>query len=102
MLDREMRYLAVSHRWLEIHSLVGRDVIGQSHYEIFPELDESWKEEHRRALAGEALPADEKLLERADGSTQWIKRRIEPWKTGDGEVGGILIFSEDITKQKEN
>ena len=102
MLDREMRYLAVSHRWLEIHSLVGRDVIGQSHYEIFPELDESWKEEHRRAQAGEALGADEKLLERADGSAQWIRRRIQPWKTGDGEIGGVLIFSEDITKQKEN
>ncbi len=102
MLDREMRYLAVSHRWLEIHSLVGRDVIGHSHYEMFPNLDESWREEHRRALMGEVLPTDEKLLERADGSTQWIKRRIEPWKTGDGEVGGVLLFSEDITKQKEN
>jgi diguanylate cyclase (GGDEF)-like protein/PAS domain S-box-containing protein len=102
MLDGEMRYLAVSHRWLEIHSLVGRDVIGHSHYEVFPNLGESWKVEHRRALAGEVLPGDEKLLEHADGSTQWIRRRIQPWKTGDGEVGGILIFSEDITKQKEN
>ncbi len=101
MLDREMRYLAVSRRWLEIHSLVGRDVIGHSHYELFPKFNESWKEEHQRALAGEVLPSDEKQLERLDGTEQWIKRRIQPWKTGDGKIGGILLFSEDITKLKE-
>ncbi len=101
MLDREMHYLAVSRRWLETHSLVGRDVIGHSHYEVFPKLNDGWKEEHRRALAGEVLPADEGLLEHADGSTQWIRRRSQPWKTGAGEIGGVLLFSEDITKQKE-
>ena len=101
MLDREMRYLAVSHRWLEIHSLLGHDVVGHSHYEFFPMAEEQWKEEHHRALAGEIFPTDEKLFERSDGSPQWIKRRIHPWRTGDGAIGGILLFSEDITKQKE-
>ncbi len=102
MLDCEMHYLAVSHRWLEIHALVGRDVIGQSHYELFPKLNESWREEHRRALAGEVLAEDERLLEGTNGSAQWVRRRIQPWKTGSGEIGGVLIFSEDITKRKEN
>ena len=56
MFDREMRYLAASHRWLKMHLLLDRDVIGKSHYEMFPNLPESWKAEHRRALSGESLP----------------------------------------------
>jgi len=36
MFDREMRYLAVSRQYLEEALLVGREVIGHSAYEIFP------------------------------------------------------------------
>ena len=102
MLDREMRYLAVSRRWLEIHSFLNRELIGHSHYEFFPKSAVQWKEKHRRALAGEVMPDDEILLEGVAGSAVWIKRRIQPWRTGDGAIGGILLFTEDITKQREN
>jgi len=102
MFDREMRYVAASRRWLEMHSLLGRDVIGVSEYEIFPNLPESWKEEHRRALAGECLPAEERSIVWSDEAVHWIKREILPWRTGDGAVGGIIIFSEDITRHREN
>ena len=101
MFDREMRYLAASRRWLEMHSLLGREVMGHSEYEVFPELPESWREEHRRALAGEALSADERFLERADGSAQWVRREIIPWGAADGAVGGIIIVSVDINWQKQ-
>jgi diguanylate cyclase (GGDEF)-like protein/PAS domain S-box-containing protein len=101
MFDREMRYLAASRRWLEMHSLLGREVMGHSEYEVFPELPESWIEEHRRALAGEAIPADERFLERADGSAQWVRREIIPWRAADGAVGGIIIVSVDINWQKQ-
>ncbi len=100
MLDREMRYLAVSRRWLEMHSLGDIDAIGCSHYEIFPGTPESWREEHRRCLAGETMEMSERELTRADGSTQWIRREILPWRAGDGSVGGIVICSEDITERK--
>ena len=100
MLDREMRYLAVSRRWLEMHSLGDVDIIGRSHYEIFPGTPESWREEHRRCLAGEKVESSERELTRADGSVQWVRREILPWRAGDGSVGGIVIFSEDITERK--
>lgn len=100
MLDREMRYLAVSRRWLEMHSLGDVEIIGRSHFEIFPEIPESWREEHRRCLAGEKVEAREGALTRADGSVQWFRREILPWYAGDGTVGGIVIFSDDITERK--
>ena len=99
MFDREMRYLAVSRRWLDIHSLHGREMIGRSHYEIFPGLPESWIEEHRRALAGEIIVPGEASMPREDGSLLWVRRKIRPWFTADGAVGGIILFSEDITER---
>ena len=32
---------------------------------------------------------------------EWTRWEILPWRTGDGSVGGIMIFAEDITEQKE-
>ena len=100
MLDREMRYLAVSRRWLEMHSLIDVEVLGRSLYEVLPEIPEAWREEHRRCLAGEQLGKDERRFVRANGSVQWVRREILPWRAGDGSVGGIVIFSEDITERK--
>jgi len=45
MLDRDMRYLAASRRYLTDYSV--KDVIGRGHYEVFPEMPERWREVHR-------------------------------------------------------
>ena len=99
MFDQEMRYLAASRRWMEMHSILDVEVVGRSQYEVFPEIPESWREEHRRGLAGERLPVDERQLVRANGAVQWVRREILPWRSGDGGVGGIIIFAEDITER---
>jgi PAS domain S-box-containing protein len=100
MFDREMRYLAASNRWkLDYNIPMGIGIIGRSHYEIFPEIPERWKEVHRRGLAGESISADEDPFERADGSTQWVKWDLQPWYNLEGHVGGILIAAEDVTER---
>ena len=101
MFDPEMRYLSASRRWLEIQSLHGQNVIGRCHYDVLPEIPLSWRVEHRKALAGEAQSVDEKCMVRRDGSVQWLRREVMPWRTGDGLIGGIVIFAEDITRQRE-
>ena len=100
MLDREMRYLQVSDRWCADLSLDSSEVLGRSHYELFPDLPERWKEAHRRALHGETLRADEDRWER-NGTTKWYYWEIRPWKTTSGSIGGILIFAVDITQRKQ-
>lgn len=100
MFDREMRYLAVSRRWLVDYGLEGRYILGHSHYGIFPEIGDGWKTVHRRGLGGEVVCADEDRFERANGAVQWLRWEVHPWHTSDGSVGGIVIFTEDITERK--
>ena len=100
MLDRDMRYLQVSERWLTDY-LPGREqVLGQSHYEIFPDMPERWKEIHRRALQGETVRADEDRWEGRDG-THWARWEVRPWQNADGAIGGLLILAEEITRRKQ-
>ena len=101
MFDTEMRYVAASRRWLEENSLEGRPIIGHCHYEITPDIPARWKEAHRRGLAGETLRQDDDRFERADGTIQWTRWAVIPWRTAEGEIGGIILFAEDITRQKE-
>jgi len=100
MFDRDMRYLQVSDRWCADYSLDSAQVLGRSHYELFPDLPDRWKELHRRALEGETLRADEDRWDR-EGGTRWIRWEIRPWWNLDRLPEGILIFAEDITYRKQ-
>ena len=98
MFDRAMRYLAVSRRFMTDYGITS-DPIGRSHYEIFPELPERWKEVHRRGLAGEVLQAEADPFERLDGSIQYVKWEVRPWYTENDQIGGLLIAAEEVTAQ---
>ena len=100
MLDRDMGYLQVSDRWCVDFSLDSSQVLGRSHYEIFPDLPDRWKQLHRRALDGETLRAEEDRWDR-EGGTTWLRWEMRPWQNLDGMPGGILIFSEDITRRRQ-
>ena len=99
MFDRNMHYVAVSKRWMGDYGL-RESVIGRSHYEIFPDVPETWKAAHRRGLDGEVIKEEEDGFERNGAPTIWLKWEIRPWYVADGSVGGIVIFTEDITQRK--
>ncbi|QIR35292.1 PAS domain S-box protein [Tolypothrix sp. PCC 7910] len=102
MLDKDMRYIIASQRWVdEYHLDAIESLIGRSHYEIFPEIPEKWRQIHQRCLAGASEQRDEDLFIRVDGTQQWISWEIHPWHTATGEIGGIIIFGNDVTPQKQ-
>ncbi|HWI56719.1 MAG TPA: PAS domain S-box protein, partial [Bacillota bacterium] len=100
MFDHQMRYLAASARWLDYHGL-DQQVVGTSHYVASPQIPERWKQVHQRALAGAIERSEEDLFQRPDGTVTWLTWEVRPWRTNTGEVGGIIIFLEDITRRKQ-
>ncbi len=100
MFDREMRYIACSRQWLEEYDLLGReDVIGRSHYEVFPEVPLRWKRIHEHVLAGNIQRNSRDPFLRADGHTQWLQWELRPWHTRDGAIAGMVMFTRDISEQ---
>jgi PAS domain S-box-containing protein len=99
MLDRDMRYIAVSDSWLEAFRLTGGDLTGKSHYEVFPEIPERWRQIHQRCLAGATESCARDPFERADGMIDWLSWAIRPWHGALGEIGGIVMFSEVINER---
>ena len=101
MLDQEMQYLSVSRRWLSDYHLGGVNLQGLSLYEIFPKLPAKWDQVHLRGLAGEVIQAEAERFELADGSFLWVRWEIGPWYEATGKIGGLIIFSEDVTERKQ-
>jgi PAS domain S-box-containing protein len=108
MFDAEMRYMAVSRRYLsDMASLFSTkvfapaDVVGRSHYETFPGMPLRWRSIHARVLAGEELAQEEDFIRRADGPAAWVRWFMKPWRASDGGLGGALLFFETITAEIE-
>ena len=100
MFDGDMKYIAVSPRYLADYHLTDENIVGRSHYEIFPEIPDRWKEIHRRCLAGAIEKEQEDPFPRMDGTLDWVRWEIHPWYDKSGDVGGIILFSEVITERK--
>ncbi len=101
MFDREMRYIAVSRRWIADYGLEGREVIGRTHYEVFPNIPDHWKRVHQRCLAG-AVERNTDDVWRPEGwaHDQYLRWEVRPWTLADGTIGGIMMFTADTTVEK--
>lgn len=101
MFDREMRYLAVSQLWLTSYDLEKQNIIGCSHYEVFPNTPERWQVAHQNCLAGEVQKCEEDYLVFPKGNREWIRWELHPWRNSAKEIGGIIMFIRVITERKQ-
>ncbi|MCC6144869.1 MAG: PAS domain S-box protein, partial [Candidatus Hydrogenedentes bacterium] len=96
MFDREVRYVAASNQWLVDYNLVDQSIIGRSHYDVFPDIPDRWREIHTRCLGG-AIERNEKDYWEPGGGQQYLKWEVRPWYDSAGAVAGIMMITEDIT-----
>jgi PAS domain S-box-containing protein len=103
IFDREMRYLAASGKYLADQGMPGdTPIVGRVHYEVFPEVPQRWRDLHAQALRlGVELSHEADPYLRRDGQTEWIRWSLRPWRHDDGEIGGLVLYTEVVTPSVE-
>lgn len=98
MLDNDMRYLAVSRKWIEDYNFKTKNIIGASHYTMFPNLDEERKLRHREILKGKIERREEDIfIDSLTEEQHFITLEMRPWYKSTSEIGGMMIFTQDIS-----
>lgn len=101
VFDTQMRYLFTSERFKREYGLVGRQLEGLRHYDLFPDLPLRIREAHRRANLGEVIEQKDDFFEHANGSRTYSEWSCRPWYNEDGVVGGHILYLEIVTERKE-
>ncbi len=97
VVDLEMRYIAASKQWINDYHLHNDELIGRSHYDLFPEIGDEWKAIHADCLKGKPQKNPRDKFVRLDGTVQWLSWDIRPWMDDDEIIRGMIMSSEDIT-----
>lgn len=99
MLDKDMKYIAVSNHWLEDYNLVGTNPIGMSHYDLFSSsVTDERKARHQRILKGAIERKEEDtFVLNGQEEKEYVTWEMRPWYQFDGEVGGMMMFTQNIT-----
>ncbi len=98
--DRDLRYIAVSDRFLKDYEILDEDIVGKHHYEVFPEIPQKWRDVHQRVMCGAIESEKDDTFVRLDGSLTYNSWECRPWYDSDGSIGGIITYTEVTTDRK--
>lgn len=97
--DKDLNYVYVSQKYLDIYEVRDPNVIGKNHYEVFPEIPEKWRSVHQRTLKGEVIKGDRDPFVRPDGHIDITRWESRPWYDEKGDVAGIIVYTDIINEQ---
>ncbi len=101
MLDKDLNFITASDKWYQDYDIEDEYIIGRNYFDVITESGQDWKIIFQKALKGSMEHNDQDLIEKDDGEIQWIKWEVRPWFEKLEVVGGLIMFTEDITQQKE-
>ena len=96
VLDTAFRYRVANRQWRELFGLQDQEILGRSHFDVFPGLGPEWEETYRRALAGETVRCEEDVLAVESGTIAPVRWEITPWRDRHGVIGGLLSVCEPL------
>lgn len=98
ILDRELRYIFVNGCWQRDFRLEESQLIGQPHFETVALGDQVLYE---RCLGGEVHSDPDYMFLHKDGTVDHLWREIRPWYMLNGDIGGLILYTEIITQRKQ-
>lgn len=100
LVDTDLRFFAVSQKWISDYNLANKDFIGERLYDVFPGSEITYSDMFASCLKGDINKCDEGFIDTLDGRPAWMRWDICPWHNDAGVVGGLSILMENITPQK--
>jgi two-component system cell cycle sensor histidine kinase/response regulator CckA len=100
VLDRELRFLAVSDQYLSDHCLAEANVVGRRFDEVFGEEANRWVNVFQRCLQGSTERSDEDTVVRAGGVAEYVRWECRPWSDSRDQIAGVILWIERITERK--
>ncbi len=99
IFDCDMRYVAVSDRWIKDYRVPKKKIIGMCYYEVFGKGSDIWKKTHKLCLTGETYQSEKDIFIGPDGKKDWVKWQAYPRKDCDGNITGVIMLTEVITER---
>ncbi len=101
MFDNHMNYIAASARWAKSFGTQwGESLIGKNYYDLLPDAPTHWREAHQKGLQGKSVSAEADPWVSPAGEAVWLDWALEPWLRPDGQIGGIIIMSKDVSSER--
>lgn len=97
MFDCHMNYMFVSRPYVTLFELEEQEIIGRCHYEVFPELSETLRANDQKMLQNNTVASGEDEVPETGRVLAWESR---PWYEESGQIGGILLYIEDVTEHR--
>ncbi|MEM7552193.1 MAG: PAS domain-containing protein [Bacteroidota bacterium] len=101
ILNNDLNYVYVSDQWYKNYSIRDKDILGKNHLRVFSKLKDmpASKNIYNECLQGKAYHKNKELFFKEDGSRIWLRYNLYPWYNEQDVIGGIVIFTEDISNR---
>ncbi|WP_431293748.1 PAS domain S-box protein [Pedobacter sp. P26] len=98
MLDNNMHFLAASRKWIKDYTQISSNIEGLWYYDVFPNLSEDRIANHKAVLGGKIVKKEEDIyVDVRNNTPHQITWEMRPWHQLDGSIGGMMIFTQDIS-----
>ncbi|WP_293879162.1 MULTISPECIES: response regulator [unclassified Sphingobacterium] len=99
MFDRDFNYISVSNQWLEDFHDGASLPTNSNFFDLFPHIPENRKTIYRDALGGIPYKNRDEIIQAGGlAEAQHFNWEVRPWHLADGSIGGIIIFTQNITE----
>jgi len=99
MFDRDFNFVSLSNQWIEDFHKDGGDLLNRNLFELFPQIPDQRKKIYLAALDGVPYKnTDEVIQVGGIAEPQHFNWEVRPWHLSDGSIGGIIIFTQNITE----
>ncbi|MBT8210246.1 MAG: PAS domain S-box protein [Eudoraea sp.] len=98
-INSKLEVVHASDRWISDFDFQDKSVIGETMFDLFPDVRESWKKDLQKVFKGkQEITGIECFLDR-NGDEHWFNWTNSPWYDENGKVTGVIIQTEDITNE---